>query len=94
MVFLGYHIEYWVLCKFNHSKQLLRWFLVEDIPGQTYFTAFNDTVVKRGHTEGIEREKTSSQKSTVIAFQLEWQVVLALEGIALKSKLPRTLPSN
>ena len=52
------------------------------------------TVVKRGHTEGIEREKTSSQKSTVIAFQLEWQVVLALEGITLKSKLPRTLPSN
>ena len=39
------------------------------------------TVVKRGHTEGIEREKTSFQKSTVIAFQLEWQVVLALEGI-------------
>ena len=53
-----------------------------------------NTDVKRGHTEGIEREKTSSQKSTVIAFQLEWQVVLALEGITLKSKLPRTLPSN
>ena len=52
------------------------------------------TVVKRGHTEGIGREKTLSQKSTVIAFQLEWQVVLALEGITLKSKLPRTLPSN
>ena len=52
------------------------------------------TVVKRGHTEGIEREKTSSQKSNVIALQIEWQVVLALEGNTLKSKLPRTLPSN
>ena len=27
----------------------------------------NYTVVKRGHTEGIPREKTSSQKYTVIA---------------------------
>ena len=52
------------------------------------------TVVKLGHTEGIEREKTSSQKSNVIALQIEWQVVLALEGIALKSKVPRTIPSN
>ena len=33
MVFWGYHIEYWVLCRFNHSNQLLRWFLVENIPG-------------------------------------------------------------
>ena len=58
------------------------------------YLSYTHTVVKRGHTEGIEREKTSSQKSTVIAFQLEWQVVLALEGITLKSKLLRTLPSN
>ena len=28
---------------------------------------FEHTVVKRGHTEGIEREKTSSQKFNVIA---------------------------
>jgi hypothetical protein len=52
------------------------------------------TVVKQGHTKGIERGKTLSQKSTVIAFQSELQVLLALEGTTLKSKLPRALPSN
>ena len=41
-IILGYHIDYWVLCKFNHTSLLLRWFLVENIPSQTYFTAFND----------------------------------------------------
>ena len=35
------------------------------------------TVVKWGHTEGIEREKTSSQKSTVIALDF-WILVFQI----------------
>ena len=47
-----------------------------------------------GLPRALKEKKTLSQKSTVIAFQLEWQVVLELEGITLNSKLPMTLPSN
>ena len=84
-----------ILGTWNCFEDQIKQFQVYNINEECHATFWPEyTVVKRGHTEGIGREKTSSQKSTVIAFQLEWQVVLALESITLKSKLPRTLPSN
>ena len=44
------------------------------------------TVVKRGHTEGIEREKTSSQKSQGISIKI-WGY-LPTEGNTLKFRMP------
>ena len=42
-------------------------FLENKVHKKTKLPKYVYTVVKRGHTEGIEREKTSSQKYTVFS---------------------------
>ena len=48
-----------------------------------YISSIGNTVVKWGHTEGIEREKTSSEKYTVISLDF-WSLCLLVAILAQK----------
>ena len=68
--------------KFDLDFSVWKWPILETKPEEWTLVgnSNNPTVVKWGHTEGIEREKTSSQNSQGIALNFEFILVIQIWG--------------